>query len=238
MSVERFLLVPDVTLTIDGVSHGATGHGRCRKQLRRPGSNPVFCHHPKLTRHNGAVPLCLVNRDACYQAAGASSRSRCYNCRRCGPPASRHPAWWVETSWLMRSCAAGRAPVSVDEPSKTILVCIKGILASCPLKSDALRPASPRFDMRQGCTEADAPLSPLIGLDPPERCILCARCVRYFGDGSQGVGFSFANRPDWEIISNPELSLTRGFSRRDRYLPFGRRTDEVMTSASPGASGS
>ncbi len=60
--------------------------------------------------------------------------------------------------------------------------------------------------------EKPIPLSPMIDLDR-ERCILCARCVRFEDEIAGDPVLGFANRGrTWQIISKSDPSFNSKFS--------------------------
>jgi len=216
--------MPDVTLTIDGQAVTVPAGTNIVDAARAATvSVPVFCYHPKM-KPVGMCRMCLVEA---------------YTPKI--DPATRQPVIGAdgkpELALMMGKLQAGCVtPVSEGMVVKTVTdrvkfaqkgqleflltshpldcpVCDKG--GECPLQNLTMEwgPGSSRFDYADKHHNVKpVPLGDLIYLDR-ERCILCARCVRFQDEiaGDPVLGFDNRGR-NWEIISKSEPGFDSKFS--------------------------
>lgn len=215
--------MPDITLTIDGIEVTVPqGTGLVEAALAAGIEIPVFCHHPKLTPV-GMCRMCLVE-------VGTPQID----------PATKQPVLDEQGKPVIRMMprlqTACTTPVSqgmvvrtttaeVEFARKGVLemlltshpldcpVCIKG--GECPLQNLTMGygPSVSRFDYDDKVHfEKPVKLGPLIDLDR-ERCILCARCVRYMDEIAGDPVLGFANRGRaWMIQSRSNPPFNSKFS--------------------------
>ncbi len=215
--------MPDITLTIDGVEVTVPqGTGVVEAAMEAGIEIPVFCHHPKLPPV-GMCRMCLVE-------VGTPKMD----------PATKQPVLDENgkpvIAMMPRLQTACTTPVSngmvvkantaeVEFARKGVLemlltshpldcpVCIKG--GECPLQNLTMGygPAVTRFDYEDKVHfEKPIPLGPLIDLDR-ERCILCARCVRFEDEIAGDSVLGFANRGRaWMIQSKSNPPFNSKFS--------------------------
>jgi len=216
--------MPDVTLTIDGQAVTVPAGTNIVDAARAAAvSVPVFCYHPKM-KAVGMCRMCLVEA---------------YTPKL--DPATRQPVIGPdgkpELALMMGKLQAGCVtPVSDGMVVKTVTdrvkfaqkgqleflltshpldcpVCDKG--GECPLQNLTMEwgPGNSRYDYSDKVHfEKPIPLGDLIYLDR-ERCILCARCVRFQDEiaGDPVLGFDNRGR-SWEIISKSDPPFDSKFS--------------------------
>ena len=215
--------MPDITLTIDGKEVTVPQGTGVVEAARAAGVEiPVFCHHPKLAPV-GMCRMCLVE-------VGTPRMD----------PATKQPVLDAEgkpvIGMMPRLQTGCTTPVSqgmvvktntaeVDFARRGVIemlltshpldcpVCIKG--GECPLQDLTMGygPGVSRFDYDDKVHfQKPIPLSPQIDLDR-ERCILCARCVRFEDEIAGDPVLGFANRGRaWQIISKSDPSFNSKFS--------------------------
>ncbi len=216
--------MPDVTLTIDSQTVTVPAGTNIVDAARAAAvSVPVFCYHPKM-KAVGMCRMCLVEA---------------YTPKL--DPATRQPVIGAdgkpELALMMGKLQAGCVtPVSEGMVVKTVTdrvefaqkgqleflltshpldcpVCDKG--GECPLQNLTMEwgPGNSRYDYSDKVHfEKPIPLGDLIYLDR-ERCILCARCVRFQDEiaGDPVLGFDNRGR-SWEIISKSDPPFDSKFS--------------------------
>lgn len=216
--------MPDmVTLTIDGQTVSVP-KGTLVVEAARQVENliPVFCYHPKMA----PVGMCRM----CVVKVGTPKMD----------PATRQPVVDADgksvIAMMPRLQTACTTPVSegmvvvtqdaeVEHAQRGVLealltshpldcpVCDKG--GECPLQNLTMGwgPGKTRFDYNDKVHfEKPVPLGDLIYLDR-ERCILCARCVRFQDEiaGDPVLGFYNRGRA-WHIISQSDPEFDSKFS--------------------------
>ncbi len=216
--------MPDVTLTIDGQTVTVpAGTNIVDAAHAAAVAVPVFCYHPKM-KAVGMCRMCLVE---------------VYTPKI--DPATRQPVLGPdgkpELALMMNKLQAGCVtPVSDGMVVKTVTdrvkfaqrgqleflltshpldcpVCDKG--GECPLQNLTMEwgPGNSRFEYSDKVHfQKPIPLGELIYLDR-ERCILCARCVRFQDEiaGDPVLGFDNRGRA-WEIISKSDPPFDSKFS--------------------------
>ncbi len=215
--------MPDITLTIDGQTVTVPQGTGAVEAARAAGIEvPIFCHHPKLPPV-GMCRMCLVE-------VGTPKMD----------PATKQPVLAEDgtpvIAMMPRLQTACTTPVSngmviktntaeVEFARRGVLemllsshpldcpVCIKG--GECPLQNLTMGygPGVSRFDYADKVHfEKPIPLGPLIDLDR-ERCILCARCVRFEDELAGNSVLGFANRGRaWMIQSKSNPPFNSKFS--------------------------
>ncbi|HEY1011399.1 MAG TPA: NADH-quinone oxidoreductase subunit NuoG [Herpetosiphonaceae bacterium] len=213
----------DVTLTIDGQTV-TVPKGTVVVEAARKIQNliPVFCYHPKMAPV-GMCRMCLVK-------IGTPKIDRATNQPELGADGKPVIAMMPR---LQTACTTpvseGMVVVTADEEVKhaqngvleALLtshpldcpVCDKG--GECPLQNLTMGwgPSKTRFDYQDKVHfEKPIPLGELIYLDR-ERCILCARCVRFQDEiaGDPVLGFDHRGR-NWQIISMSDPPFDSKFS--------------------------
>ncbi|MFN8501235.1 NADH-quinone oxidoreductase subunit NuoG [Kouleothrix sp.] len=216
--------MPDVNLVIDGQAVTVPAGTNIVDAARVGGvAVPVFCYHPKM-KPVGMCRMCLVE---------------VYTPKI--DPATRQPVIGAdgkpELALMMGKLQAGCVtPVSEGMVVKTVgervefaqrgvleflltshpldcPVCDKG--GECPLQNLTMEwgPGNSRYDYSDKHHNVKPiALGDLIYLDR-ERCILCARCVRFQDEiaGDPVLGFDNRGR-DWEIISKSDPAFDSKFS--------------------------
>jgi NADH-quinone oxidoreductase subunit G len=206
-----------VTLTIDGIEVKVPEGTLIVDAAKKVGIDiPIFCYHPKL--HSvGMCRMCLVEigRPARDRSTGEpildENGQQVINF---GPNLETSCTTPVGEGWVIRvnseKARAGRKQIieyiltshPLDCP-----ICDKG--GECPLQNQTMEhgPGTSRFLFDEKIRlDKHVPLGELIFLDR-ERCIQCARCVRFQED----------------VVGDPVL----GFTNRGRRL-------EIITSSDPG----
>jgi NADH-quinone oxidoreductase subunit G len=206
-----------VTLTIDGIEVSVPEGTLIVDAAKKVGIDiPVFCYHPKL-HPVGMCRMCLVEigRPARDRSTGESildeNGQQVINF---GPNLETSCTTPVGEGWVIRvnseKAREGRKQIleylltshPLDCP-----ICDKG--GECPLQNLTMEhgPGTSRFLFDEKIRlEKHVPLGELIFLDR-ERCIQCARCVRF----------------QEEVVGDPVI----GFTNRGRRL-------EIITSSDPG----
>ncbi|MBK9943029.1 MAG: NADH-quinone oxidoreductase subunit NuoG [Kouleothrix sp.] len=216
--------MPDITLTVDGqVVTVPAGTNIVDAARAATVAVPVFCYHPKM-KPVGMCRMCLVE---------------VYTPKI--DPATRQPVIGAdgkpELALMMNKLQAGCVtPVSEGMVVKTVgervefaqrgvleflltshpldcPVCDKG--GECPLQNLTMQwgPGNSRYDYSDKHHNVKPiALGDLIYLDR-ERCILCARCVRFQDEiaGDPVLGFDNRGRA-WEIISKSDPPFDSKFS--------------------------
>ncbi|MDQ5851541.1 MAG: 2Fe-2S iron-sulfur cluster-binding protein, partial [Chloroflexota bacterium] len=215
--------MPDITLTVDGqevtVPSGTTV---VEAALAAGIEIPVFCHHPKL-KPVGMCRMCLVEigtprmdpatRQPVLGEDGKpviammpSLQTACTN------PVSNGMVVKTKTADV-EFARRGVLEMLLTSHPLDCPVCVKG--GECPLQdlTMAYGPGVSRFDYEDKVHfQKPIPLSPLIDLDR-ERCILCARCVRFEDEIAGDPVLGFANRGrGWMIISKSDPPFNSKFS--------------------------
>ncbi len=212
-----------VTLTIDG-QMVSVPKGTVVVEAARQIQNliPVFCYHPKMA----PVGMCRM----CMVKIGTPKVDRATNKPELDangkPVIAMMPR--LQTACTM-PVSEGMVVVTADEEVKhaqngvleALLtshpldcpVCDKG--GECPLQNLTMGwgPGKTRFDYNDKVHfEKPIPLGDLIYLDR-ERCILCARCVRFQDEiaGDPVLGFDNRGR-SWQIISMSDPTFDSKFS--------------------------
>ena len=215
--------MPDITLTVDGVEVTVPQGTGVVEAARAAGIEiPVFCHHPKL-QPVGMCRMCLVEIGT-PQVDQATKQPVLDDD---GKPVIRMmPSLQVAcTNPTSQGMVVKTNTAEVDFARRGVLemlltshpldcpVCIKG--GECPLQNLTMDygPGVSRFDYADKVHfQKPIPLGPLIDLDR-ERCILCARCVRFVEEiaGDPVLGFANRGRP-WMIISKSDPPFNSKFS--------------------------
>ncbi len=215
-------MTKQVTLTIDGMQVSVPEGTLIVNAAKGIGIDiPVFCYHPKM-EPVGMCRLCLVEvgRPMVDRASGQVVMEN-------GRPKIQFGAK-LETACttpvsegMVVLTASEKARASQHDILEFLLtshpldcpVCDKG--GECPLQNLTMRygPAESRFlyDEKQHL-EKHVPLGELIWLDR-ERCIQCARCVRFQDEvaGESVLGFYQRGRT-MEIVTNSEPGFNSVFS--------------------------
>ncbi|MEM8532037.1 MAG: NADH-quinone oxidoreductase subunit NuoG [Chloroflexota bacterium] len=216
--------MPDITLTIDGQTVTVPAGTNIVDAARTVDvSIPVFCYHPKM-KAVGMCRMCLVEvyTPMIDRATGQPILDD-----------SGQPKLGLMMNKLQTGCTT---PVSQGMVVKTVTekvefaqrgqleflltshpldcpVCDKG--GECPLQNLTMQwgPGVSRFDYADKVHfEKPIPLGDLIYLDR-ERCILCARCVRFQDEIADDPVLGFDNRGrSWEIISKSDPPFDSKFS--------------------------
>lgn len=215
--------MPDVTLTIDGVEVSVPQGTGVVEAARAAGVEiPVFCHHPKLTPV-GMCRMCLVEigtprmDPATRQPVIGDDGKPVIQMMPGLQPACLNPAsngMVVKTNTADVSFARrGVLEFLLTSHPLDCPVCIKG--GECSLQDLTMQygPGVSRFDYEDKVHfQKPIPLGPLIDLDR-ERCILCARCVRFEDEIAGDPVLGFANRGrSWKIISKSDPPFNSKFS--------------------------
>jgi len=183
---------------------------------------PIFCHHPRL-EPVGMCRMCLVEvgTPAVDRATGQAERDAD------GAPVIRFfPKLQAGcTTPVSAGMVVRTATAEVADARRSVLeflltshpldcpVCDKG--GECPLQNLTLRygPGASRFPWAEKYRfPKPVPLGPLIALDR-ERCVLCARCIRFEDEiaGNQVLGFENRGR-GMEIVSFSDPPFDSKFS--------------------------
>ncbi len=215
--------MPDITLTIDGVEVTVPqGTGVVEAALEAGIEIPVFCHHPKLTPV-GMCRMCLVEvgtpqidpatkQPVLDEAGRPVIRMMPRLQTACTTPVS--PGMVVKTNTAeVEFARKGVLEMLLTSHPLDCPVCIKG--GECPLQNLTMGygPSVSRFDYADKVHfEKPVKLGPLIDLDR-ERCILCARCVRFEDEIAGDPVLGFANRGRaWMIQSQSNPPFNSKFS--------------------------
>jgi NADH-quinone oxidoreductase subunit G len=215
--------MPDVTLTIDGVTvtvPAGTNIVDAARQVEI--AVPVFCYHPRLPPV-GMCRMCLVQvgtpqvdretRKPVLDAAGKPVIAMMPKLMTgCTTPVSEGMV--VKTvSDEVKFAQKGVLEFLLTSHPLDCPVCDKG--GECPLQNLTMQwgPGKSRFDYNDKVHfEKPVPLGDLIYLDR-ERCILCSRCVRFQDDLADDPVLGFDNRGrNWMIISKSDPPFESKFS--------------------------
>ena len=211
-----------VSLTIDGQSITVPDGTLLVNAAKQIGIDiPVFCYHPKM-EPVGMCRQCLVEvgRPLIDRATGQVVMEGDKPKIGFGPKLETACTTPVSEGMLVLSQSA-RAKAAQKENLEFLLtshpldcpVCDKG--GECPLQNLTMEHASPQsrflFDEKHHA-EKHVPLGDLIWLDR-ERCIQCARCIR-FQDGIAGepVLAFYQRGRNTDIITNSEPGFDSAFS--------------------------
>ncbi len=211
-----------VTLTIDGKQVSVTAGLNVVDAAKEAGVEiPVFCHHPKMDPV-GMCRMCLVEigRPVRDRATGEfvvengqpkiqfmpKLETACTNKAEEGMVV-------VTQSPRVKDAQRGTVEFLLTSHPLDCPVCDKG--GECPLQDLTMKygPGTSRFDLSQKQHfEKMLPLGELIYLDR-ERCIFCARCVRFQDEiaGEAVLAFDDRNRLT-HIISESEPGFNSVFS--------------------------
>ncbi|RMD83000.1 MAG: NADH dehydrogenase (quinone) subunit G, partial [Chloroflexi bacterium] len=213
----------DVTLTIDGVQVTVPAGTNIVDAARQAGiAIPVFCYHPRL-KPVGMCRMCLVQvgtpkidpatRQPVLDANGQPVIAMMPKLQTaCTTPVS--PGMVVKTTTEeVKFAQRGILEFLLTSHPLDCPVCDKG--GECPLQNLTMGwgPAVSRFDYNDKVHfEKPVKLGDLIYLDR-ERCILCARCVRFQDEIADDPVLGFDNRGrNWMIISKSDPPFNSKFS--------------------------
>ncbi len=215
--------MPDITLTIDGIEVTVPQGTVVVEAAKQVGINiPVFCHHPKLTPV-GMCRMCLVEvgtpkmdpatKQPVLDADGKPEIMMMRGLQTaCTNPVSQGMVVKTTTD-AVTFARKGVLEMLLSSHPLDCPVCIKG--GECPLQNLTMAhgPGKSRFDYEDKVHfQKPIPLSPMIDLDR-ERCILCARCVRFEDEIAGDPVLGFANRGrNWQIISKSDPPFNSKFS--------------------------
>jgi NADH-quinone oxidoreductase subunit G len=216
--------MPDVTLTIDGKTVTVPA-GTNIVNAARAGSVsvPVFCYHPKMAAV-GMCRMCMVEvytpmidratNQPVLDEHGQPKLALMANKLQAGCVTPVSPGMVVKTvTDRVKFAQRGQLEFLLTSHPLDCPVCDKG--GECPLQNLTMEwgPGNSRYDYtdKQHFVKP-IPLSDLIYLDR-ERCILCARCVRFQDEiaGDPVLGFDNRGRT-WEIISKSDPPFDSKFS--------------------------
>jgi NADH-quinone oxidoreductase subunit G len=214
--------MPDVTLIIDGVQVKVPAGTVIVEAARTAGIGiPVFCYHPKLAPV-GMCRMCVVevgtpklgpDRKPELDAEGKAVIARMPKLQpACTTPVSDGMVVWTESEEV-KFAQSGVLEMLLTSHPLDCPVCDKG--GECPLQNLTMQwgPGRSRFEYNDKLHfEKPIPLGDLIYLDR-ERCILCARCVRFQDEiaGDPVLGFDQRGRA-WQIISKSNPTFDSKFS--------------------------
>jgi NADH-quinone oxidoreductase subunit G len=216
--------MPDVTLTIDGRSVTVPA-GTNIVDAARAGSVsvPVFCYHPKM-KAVGMCRMCLVEvwtpmidratSQPVLDEQGQPKLALMANKLQAGCVTPVGPGMVVRTvTERVKFAQRGQLEFLLTSHPLDCPVCDKG--GECPLQNLTMEwgPGNSRFEYADKYHNVKPiPLGDLIYLDR-ERCILCARCVRFQDEiaGDPVLGFDSRGR-SWEIISKSDPPFDSKFS--------------------------
>jgi NADH-quinone oxidoreductase subunit G len=216
--------MPDVTLTIDGKSVTVPAGTNVVNAARAAGvSVPVFCYHPKMAAV-GMCRMCMVEvytplidratNQPVLDEQGQPKLALMANKLQAGCVTPVSPGMVVKTvTDRVAFAQRGQLEFLLTSHPLDCPVCDKG--GECPLQNLTMEwgPGNSRYDYedKQHFVKP-IPLGDLIYLDR-ERCILCARCVRFQDEiaGDPVLGFDNRGR-SWEIISKSDPPFDSKFS--------------------------
>jgi NADH-quinone oxidoreductase subunit G len=216
--------MPDVTVTIDGVTVTVPAGTNIVDAARKAESAiPVFCYHPKM-KPVGMCRMCLVEvytpkvdpatRQVVLGEDGKPVLALMMNKLQtaCTTPVSDGMVVKTDTE-KVKFAQRGVLEFLLTSHPLDCPVCDKG--GECPLQNLTMQwgPGSSRFDYSDKVHfQKPIPLGDLIYLDR-ERCILCARCVRFQDEIADDPVLGFDNRGRaWEIISKSDPAFNSKFS--------------------------
>src|SRR5262245_17169393 len=216
--------MPDVTLTIDGQSVTVPAGTNVVDAARAVSTAvPVFCYHPKM-KAVGMCRMCMVEvytpkidpatRQPVIGPDGKPELALMANKLQPGCMTPVSPGMVVNTaSDRVKFAQRGQLEFLLTSHPLDCPVCDKG--GECPLQNLTMEwgPGNSRYDYSDKVHfPKPIPLGDLIYLDR-ERCILCARCVRFQDEiaGDPVLGFDNRGR-SWEIISKSDPPFDSKFS--------------------------
>lgn len=216
--------MPDITVTIDGTTVSVPAGTNVVDAARLAGvAVPVFCYHPKM-KPVGMCRMCLVEvytpkldpatRQVVMGEDGKPVLALMMNKLQTGCTTPTSDGMVVNTvSEKVKFAQKGMLEFLLTSHPLDCPVCDKG--GECPLQNLTMQwgPEISRFDYEDKVHfEKPIPLSELIYLDR-ERCILCARCVRFEDEIADDNVLGFDNRGrKWEIISKSQPGFDSKFS--------------------------
>ena len=193
-----------VTLTIDGIEVSVPNGTLIVEAARQVGVDiPVFCYHPKM-EPVGMCRMCLVEigRPLTDRATGEVQRDADGKVKMwfgpkldtaCTTPVSEGMAVVTNTE-KVSSARKGMLEFILTSHPLDCPVCDKG--GECPLQNLTMQygPTQSRFILDEKMhLEKHVPLGDLIYLDR-ERCIQCARCIRFQQEIADDPVLGFYNR--------------------------------------------
>jgi len=216
--------MPDITLTIDGISVAVPPNTNIVDAARKAGvAVPVFCYHPKM-QPVGMCRMCLVEvwtpmidratNQPMLDEQGKPKLALMANKLQAGCVTSVSEGMVVKTvTDRVAFAQRGQLEFLLTSHPLDCPVCDKG--GECPLQNLTMEwgPGNSRFEYSDKVHfQKPIPLGDLIYLDR-ERCILCARCVRFQDEiaGDPVLGFDNRGR-SWEIISKSDPPFDSKFS--------------------------
>jgi NADH-quinone oxidoreductase subunit G len=216
--------MPDVTMTIDGQSVTVPAGTNVVDAARAVATAiPVFCYHPKM-QPVGMCRMCMVEvytpvidratNQPVLDESGQPKLALVGNKLQAGCMTPVTPGMVVKTvSDRVKFAQKGQLEFLLTSHPLDCPVCDKG--GECPLQNLTMEwgPGNSRYDYSDKVHfEKPIPLGDLIYLDR-ERCILCARCVRFQDEiaGDPVLGFDNRGR-SWEIISKSDPAFDSKFS--------------------------
>jgi NADH-quinone oxidoreductase subunit G len=216
--------MPDVTVTIDGQSVTVPAGTNVVDAARAVATAiPVFCYHPKM-QPVGMCRMCMVEvytptidratNQPVLDENGQPKLALVGNKLQAGCMTPVSPGMVVKTvSDRVKFAQKGQLEFLLTSHPLDCPVCDKG--GECPLQNLTMQwgPGNSRYDYGDKVHfEKPIPLGDLIYLDR-ERCILCARCVRFQDEiaGDPVLGFDNRGR-SWEIISKSDPAFDSKFS--------------------------
>ena len=214
---------PLVKLTIDGVDVEVPAGANVVDAANRAGIEvPIFCHHPRL-EPVGMCRMCLVEvgTPVVDRATGEVQLDEHGDPQiRFFPKMQAGCTMRVSEGMVVRT-----ATDEVADARRSVLeflltshpldcpVCDKG--GECPLQNLTMRygPGQSRFSWGEKYHfEKPVPVGPLITLDR-ERCVLCARCIRFEDEIADDQVLGFENRGrGMEIVSVSDPPFASYFS--------------------------
>lgn len=216
--------MPDVTLTVDGKAVTVPAGTNIVDAAHKAGvAVPVFCYHPKM-KAVGMCRMCLVEvwtpmidratGQPVLDEAGKPKLALMANKLQAGCVTPVSPGMVVKTvTEQVKFAQRGQLEFLLTSHPLDCPVCDKG--GECPLQNLTMEwgPGRSRFEYSDKVHFVKPiPLGDLIYLDR-ERCILCARCVRFEDEiaGDPVLGFDNRGR-SWEIISKSDPPFDSKFS--------------------------
>ncbi len=216
--------MPDITVTVDGNTVTVPAGTNIVDAAREAGvAIPVFCYHPKM-KPVGMCRMCLVEvytpmmdratNQPVLDDNGKPKMALMMNKLQpgCTTPVSNGMVINT-TSDKVKFTQRGVLEFLLTSHPLDCPVCDKG--GECPLQNLTMEwgPGNSRFDYSEKVHfEKPIPLGNLIYLDR-ERCILCARCVRFQDEIADDPVLGFDNRGRaWEIISKSDPPFNSKFS--------------------------
>jgi NADH-quinone oxidoreductase subunit G len=216
--------MPDITLTVDDKRVTVPAGTNIVDAARQAGvAIPVFCYHPKM-KAVGMCRMCLVEvwtpmldrntNQPVLDEHGQPKLALMQNKLQPGCMISVSEGMVVKTiTERVKFAQRGQLEFLLTSHPLDCPVCDKG--GECPLQNLTMEwgPGRSRFDYADKVHFVKPiPLGDLIYLDR-ERCILCARCVRFQDElaGDPVLGFNNRGRA-WEIISKSDPPFDSKFS--------------------------